>query len=132
MQLVNRDSLIVTAKQTFVDWLKSIPDLEMPDATLDDVNDPKTILLIPEVMNEIAALRYLSKVKPALARKFFGDWYLDESTWPDLEKMPFDHWFAVEYQSMIFDMVVGKVLDKDEENELTEQSLGAIRGSTKR
>ena len=38
MQHINRDCLILRAKQSFADWTRSVPGLKMPDATLEDVN----------------------------------------------------------------------------------------------
>ena len=117
MQLINRDCLVVREKQTFVDWLRSVPELKMPDVTLDDIADEETILLVPEGDGAEDALAYIEPFKPGLAAKFFWDWYMDESVWPDLEKRPFDHWFELEYSSVVYDMAVGMAIRKDTDSE---------------
>ena len=122
MQLINRDCLVLRAKQAFADWARSVPGLEMPDASLDDVNLEATVLLVPEGFSEEDAIRYIARLKPILARKLFAAWYLDESTWPDFDELPFDHWIAVEYHSMVYDMAVGVSIVKDEEDELDSEN----------
>lgn len=118
MQLINRDCLTIYAKQTFVDWIHSIPELELPYVTLEAVNTEGTILLIPEGFSEGDALDYLASFEAALLERFFADWYLDDSVWPDLEEYTFDHWFSVKYHSMIFDMAVGVAITKDAQDAL--------------
>jgi hypothetical protein len=119
MQLINRDCLILRAKQSFADWTRSVPGLQMPDATLDDVNLEATVLLVPEGVNKHDALQYIDRFKPVLVRQLFAAWYLDESTWPDFDEYPFDHWISVEYSSMVHDMVVRKRIVKKKDNSLS-------------
>ena len=118
MQLINRDCLVLKSKQSFVDWIRSVPGLEMPSATLDEVNIEGTILLVPEGFSEEDAFRYIEKLKPILVEKHFADWYRDDAAWPDLNRFQFDHWISVEYHSMIFDMAIDTPFIRDPENEL--------------
>lgn len=118
MQLINRDCLVLKAKQTFVEWIRTVPGLEMPSATLDDVNIEGTILLVPEGFSEEDAFQYIEKRKPILIVKQFADWYRDDATWPDFNRFPFDHWISVEYHSMVYDMAIDRAFIRDPENEL--------------
>ena len=119
MQHINRDCLILRAKQSFADWTRSVPGLKMPDATLEDVNLEAKILLVPEGFNIYDALRYIEPFKPMLVKEQFSGWYLDESTWPNFDEYPFDHWISVEYSSSIYDMVPRRRVVKDRYSELS-------------
>lgn len=119
MQNINRDGLVLRKKQAFADWTRSVPGLKIPDATLEDVNLESTILLVPEGINIYDALRYTEPFKPMLVKEQFSDWYLDESTWPDFDEYPFDHWISAEYSSSIYDMVRRRSVIKDRYNELS-------------
>lgn len=105
METINRDSLFVTAKPTFVEWLRSVPELDLPNITLAEVDEEPTVFLVPSGYNEEDALKYFASFKPKLVSSFFHDWNMDESSWPDFEKQPFDHWFNLTYSSMIYDLV---------------------------
>ena len=131
MQMINRDCLTIYAKQAFVDWIHSVPELEFPDVTLDEVNIEGTVLLVPEGYSRDDALTYLADFEAALTERFFADWYADESVWPDLERFPFDHWFSVTYHSMIFDMAVGVAITKDSHHELMPEWEGIDIGPYK-
>lgn len=120
MQLINRDCLVLKSKQTFVDWICSVPGLEMPEVTLAEVNVEEPVLLVPEGRSEEDAEAYLARLKLYLVEMHFSDWYRDESTWPDFVKYPFDHWISVEYHSMVYDMAVDTAFVHDPENELDE------------
>ena len=91
MQLINRDCLVLKSKQTVVDWIRSIPGLEMPEATLADVNAEGTVLLVHEGFGEEDAQAYLAVLKPYLVVMHFEDWYKDESTWPEFVKDTSNH-----------------------------------------
>lgn len=113
MQRINRDLFILKAKQPFVDWLRSIPDLEMPNATLEDVNFEEPVFLVPEGSGEDDARHYIKQHQTTLAQVYFSGWYTDESTWPDLENESFDRWFTLEYHSLVQDLVIEQAITKD-------------------
>lgn len=133
MQHINRDCLVVIARQTFVNWLRSVPELEMPNATLDDVNSEALVLLVPHIQSAQAARAYIEPFKADLIRYLFREWSVDESAWPDLEQTPFDHWFTLQYHSMVYDMTWSNVLERDGPEELLcggpEEDLASYKAS---
>jgi hypothetical protein len=58
--MLNRSAVVVRPKQPFVDWLKSVKELDLPDMTLDQLD--KTLYLVPDYEDPGDAEKVLKKV----------------------------------------------------------------------
>ena len=106
MKLVERDAVIVRAKQPFLEWLQSIPEIDVEDLTLEELNVEATILLIPEMETMDAVNAYLRPGKVAIMEQELEDWCPDKDVWPRPRTANlFDEWFTLDYHSFILDTV---------------------------
>jgi len=101
--MLNRSAVTIRARQPFLDWLRSLPDL--PDLSLESINRDRSVYLLPEVDD--------MKEQEALIRKFFlvifegelGSWWMDDRRWPALRSLEaFREWFELEFHTVIRDL----------------------------
>jgi len=112
--MINRCVIIVRAKQPFLDWLLSLPD--MLDVSLDEINrDPKAYLL--PFIDELSG-------QPALLEEFYeqifeeqlAGWWTVEKDWPENRTIDlFLNWFDVLFCSWVQDLVDDEPLEVEEE-----------------
>ncbi len=104
MYEVNRSVFLLTPLEPFWNWLQSLPDLDLGDATLEDLqSDANAYLINPcdtaeEVWNEIEA-----NVEELFAAEL-ADWCEDESEWPDLHPDIFSEWFGITLSTIATDL----------------------------
>lgn len=105
MFALDRTAVIVTAKQPFLDWLKSVDDTG-DDLTLADLNRDQSLYLLPESDDDAAAKRSLRKSCGDIFEEQLDGWWRDESVWPkDRSFRVFTRWFDYRFHSMVFDLV---------------------------
>jgi hypothetical protein len=101
--MLNRCAVTIRAKQPFLDWLLSLPDL--PDLSLESINRDRSVYLLPEVDD--------MKEQEAVVQKFFAvifedelrGWWVDDRRWPTLRSLEvFQEWFEVEFHTVIRDL----------------------------
>lgn len=106
MRLINRDAVILRAKEPFLEWLHSIPEIDVGELTLDELNKEATIVLIPEMADDEQLQAYLRPGKVVLLEQELEDWCDDQAVWPRQRTGKlFDEWFELEYHSLILDTV---------------------------
>lgn len=104
MYEVNRSVFILLPQEPFWNWLSNLPDIDLQDITLADLQEDANSYLVPacqnadEVWDEIE-----SRVEEIFAAEL-ADWCEDESEWPDLHPDIFGEWFAVELSSIVTDL----------------------------
>lgn len=104
MYEVNRSVFILLPQEPFWNWLSNLPDLDLQDMTLADLQEDANSYLVPacqnadEVWDEIE-----SRIEEIFAAEL-ADWCEDESEWPDLHPDIFSEWFAVELSSIVTDL----------------------------
>src|SRR5689334_4838949 len=104
MVLLNRSAIVVTPKQPFLDWLRSI-DPANAELTLEDLGSEPTIYLLPMCENEEAMTEYLSEVYGDVFEEELNGWHTDDSVWPrDPSFVMFGQWFDYRFHSMLVDM----------------------------
>ncbi len=108
--MLNRSAVVVRPKQPFVDWLKSVKELELPDMTLDQLD--KTLYLVPDYEDPGDAEKVLKKVCDEIFCRELEGWYTDEETWPkDRSLKVFKQWFDVEHFDVVEDVGRAPIMD---------------------
>ena len=104
MYEVNRSVFLLMPLEPFWYWLQSLPDVDLDDFTLADLQqDANSYLVSPcedveEVWAEIEA-----RVEEIFAAEL-GDWCEDESLWPDLHPDIFNEWFDIQLSTVVTDL----------------------------
>ena len=101
--MLNRCAVTIRAKQPFLDWLFSLPDLS--DLSLESINRDRSVYLLPEVddMREHEAL--IRKSFMVIFESELGSWWTDDRRWPALRSLEIFHeWFEVEFHTVIRDL----------------------------
>src|SRR5690348_14965262 len=105
MFVLDLTAVIVTSRQPFLDWLKSVDDTS-DDLTLAVLNQDPSLYLLPESVNDEAAKRRLRKSCGEIFAEELDSWWRDQSVWPkDRSFRVFARWFDYRFHSMVFDLV---------------------------
>lgn len=108
--MLNRSAVVVRPKQPFVDWLRSVEELDLPLITLDELD--KTLYLVPDYEDPADAEKFLKKVCDEIFCRELEGWYTDESVWPkDRSLKVFKQWFEVEHFDVVEDVGKGPIFD---------------------
>lgn len=108
--MLNRSAVVVRPKQPFVDWLRSVEELDLPSITLDELD--KTLYLVPDYEDPADAEKVLKKVCDEIFCRELEGWYTDESVWPkDRSLKVFKQWFEVEHFDVVEDVGKGPIFD---------------------
>lgn len=111
-QRINRDVLIVTPKQEFIDWVDSVfPENEAEICPQPMAHDESNIYLIPETDHPDYAIEMLKEnFLPIFVNELF-DWITDEDVWPkDLSWDLFEKFFHYNIQTIVLDTVPKRIL----------------------
>jgi hypothetical protein len=106
---VNRWSIVVRAKQSYVDWANSIDD-DGPTTTLETARSSPTIYLVHEhdgtSLHELIDQWYWE----AIFDLELVSWMRDTSTWPESRSAEmFSEWFDIELVTELVDLVKGRI-----------------------
>ena len=109
---LNRGMVLLRYRQPFLDWLHAA-DPNPRDFTLDEINEDGEVFLIPNDTSPVEpvemdedAVRWVERRWRMFFEHILGDWLTDDSLWPQKRTLKmFREWFAVEYHSMVWDMV---------------------------
>ncbi len=115
---INRNAVVVKAKQPFVDWVNSTPKTpEEKDHvfTLADINADCEVLLIPDCESLEEAREEIGPLKIEIFEDALDEWS-DESYWPsNRDERMFDAWFELEIHSMVDDTVEEPIVREEPE-----------------
>jgi hypothetical protein len=99
---INRSAIILTPKQPFYDWLKSL------DASFShsiDVIQEKEVILIPDFEDDAEAEKWLKKNFDLLFTNALWGWYMDERMWVSNRTFEmFKAWFDYEIHLLVLDL----------------------------
>jgi len=115
-KLKNRATIIITAKQPFVDWLNNHP-LSKTDqygpTRLEIVNHEPHVYLMPFREND--DIDHMVEVsKPFFLDAILPGYFIYEKDWPtQRDNALFDQWFTVSWASMVFDLAEDNI-EKEE------------------
>ena len=106
MRLINRQSVIVKAKQPFADWVNSTKvNPSERDTTVESINSEPSVFLIPNFEEITDAEKYIEGLKTFIFEYTLNGWYNIESSWPkDRSSKVFNQWFECKYASMVQDV----------------------------
>ena len=106
--MLNRSAVVVRPKQPFVDWLKSVEELDVPEITLAQLD--KTLYLVPDYEDPEDAEKVLKKIYDDIVCNELAGWYTDEEMWPkDRSLKMFKQWFDVEHFDVVEDVDRGPI-----------------------
>jgi len=110
--VLNRSAVAVRPKQPFLDWVKSVEELDKPGMTLDQFD--KTLYLVPDYEDPADADKVLKKVCEEIFCRELAGWYTDEQVWPtDRSLRVFKQWFDVEHFDVVEDVGVSPLANDD-------------------
>ena len=118
MLTINRTVLIVTVRQPFVDWLRSLPDGgdSIGSITVDEVNEDCSAYLIPEFDTPEETENYFGRNKSELFEEALCGWHTDEALWPKRRSAKvFDEWFSVQFHTVVYDLDTRAPLAHDDD-----------------
>jgi hypothetical protein len=81
MREVNRSAVIVTAKQPFLNWVRSMDTSDLT-LTLDDMNEEPVIYLVPECESDEEFAAWIDNEFELIFQEQLAGWWTDVSTWP--------------------------------------------------
>src|SRR5215831_19882355 len=113
--MVNRAALLLRYKQPAVDWINEVdPAPATEGATLDQVNEERTVYLIDETAAESSDKlhRWLQRNFAQLFEMELEAWYTDLALWPAKRTFKmFRDWFTVECNTVLVDLVGTEIHD---------------------
>jgi len=116
MGMIYRTPLLVTRKQPFVDWLRS---LEVPDG-VDDVEGARltsavNVYLVHAPAHEPTLEEMVGEYWQDIFEEQLYDWMTDELAWPvEKTREMFDAWFDVRLGETVVDLVPDDSLTDDD------------------
>ena len=100
--------VVVRSKQPFVDWLRSVEELDVPEITLAQLD--KTLYLVPDYEDPEDAEKVQKKVYDDIFCNELVGWYRDEEMWPKERSLKmFKQWFDVEHFDLVEDVGRGPI-----------------------
>ncbi|MGH8593847.1 MAG: hypothetical protein ACREV3_08330 [Gammaproteobacteria bacterium] len=110
--MLNRGAVIVRPKQPYLAWATGLDD----SGVVPDVRGEKMIYLIPSFESDQQAWEILEKIYDQIFNNELRDWHTDPSAWPqDRSFAVFQHWFHVEFHSVVEDLCDYEIVDEDGE-----------------
>ena len=104
MRTINRDAIVLTPKQPFLDWLHHV-DPTSKDITLADLATEPSIYLLPESKTDEGFRRILRKFCEDIFVEELDAWYRDQEVWPEDRSFAiFRLWFDYQHHSLLFDL----------------------------
>jgi hypothetical protein len=115
LKSVNRNCLIVTPIQGYIDWARSMPDAT-PDLRVVDPEEPGHAYLIPE--QDSGPDKWLKRNYQAIFEEELEAWCLDADLWPKGRSYKaFQAFFEVRFFSMVMDLGKGLLEVEEDEDE---------------
>ena len=113
MITINRNTIVVSPSQPFLDWLHRV-DPTSNELRLEDLRREPTVYLLPECENQEEARAYVEEVCGLIFEEQLGSWYRVPSSWPnrrDLDAL--DRWFEWSFHSMVVDLCNNPFLQEE-------------------
>lgn len=104
MYEVNRSVFILVPMAPFWNWLNSLPDSDLSDLSLEDLQADANSYLVPACGNADEVWDEIEARVPEIFAAELADWCEDESLWPDLHPDIFGEWFDIQLSSVLTDL----------------------------
>ena len=115
--MVNRSALLLRYKEPAVRWINDAdPSPSEHAATLDDVNEERTVYLIDDAAGDDpkSLERWLKRNYANLFEMELEGWYTDPSFWPQVRNYQlFREWFEPECHTVVIDTCPDDLFDDD-------------------
>jgi hypothetical protein len=109
--MVNRGLVIALAKEPFREWLLSLPDL--CDMSLDEINEDRTVYLIPEFEDDKQRDKVLRKIFDMIFEDQLAEWWTREEDWPQKRDLrTFKKWFDLQFHAVVEDLVDDELVNE--------------------
>lgn len=103
MKLVSRTTLIVKAKEPYLEWANSIDDFKV---TLEELHVEPTAFLVSQHETDHEKDKILKKHFKEIFEYELAAWFVDEEVWPkNRDFKMFKEWFDVSFHSMTLDLL---------------------------
>ncbi|MGC9964977.1 MAG: hypothetical protein ABSE08_06205 [Syntrophobacteraceae bacterium] len=113
MKSINRNIVIIKAKEPFLDWLRKLPDPDT-EITLEFLRSDCLSFLIPETSSEDEVFAWIGKHYEAIFEAELFSWHTLEQHWPKSRTFAkFKDWFDVEFHSEVIDLVDLPIVKED-------------------
>lgn len=113
--MINRSAITVRARQPFLDWLLKLPDPTGTKTTLEEINEDRTVYLLPEYDHDDEREDLLTHFFDMLFESQLEAWWTDDAQWPLVRDLKtFNEWFEVEHHSIIEDLAAEPLTDDDD------------------
>jgi len=112
--MLNRELLVVTYKQPFVDWVNEAdPQPNEHPITLEDANEDSPAYLIHEYASEDFD-QWLQECYLPLFENILEEWSSDPTLWPqDRTLSLFTKWCPLDIHSMVLNYIDGPLVDDE-------------------
>lgn len=102
MYQLDRFVALIRPREPFLDWLRSVPDFEDLDLTLEHVRGDSTALLIPQFDDEDEAVAFVYRIWDDIFSGELDAWTEEKALWPQGRTIEmFMEWFDVEIHTTV-------------------------------
>ncbi len=107
---IDRTVAVLRPKQPLVDWLNALPDADRPYTTEDFYTDC-TVLLLPDIDNDLQALKFIKKIYKEIFERELDSFCTDPVYWPtNRDFKTFIKFYEVEFHSEVTDTVDKEII----------------------
>nr|WP_244773579.1 VacJ [Alysiella crassa]UOP07831.1 VacJ [Alysiella crassa] len=104
MYEINRSVIIVVPREPFWYWLKGLPDVDVGELTLEEIQEDSNSYLLPACQNWDEVWDAVEANLETIFAAELADWWQDETEWLDLHIDIFTEWFDVKVSSIATDL----------------------------
>lgn len=109
MYEINRSVITLIPQENFWAWLQTLPDSDLEDFSLEDLQEDANAYLIAPVEDIDQAWDEIIKNLDQLFSAELADWCEDTEYWPDLHPEIFSEWFEVRLSTMLTDLCAREI-----------------------
>lgn len=102
MYQLDRFVALIRPREPFLDWLRSVPDFEDLEFTLEQVRGDSTALLIPQFDDDEEAVAFVYRIWEEVFMAELDAWTEEKALWPQGRTIEmFMEWFDVEIHTTV-------------------------------
>lgn len=102
MYQLDRFVALIRPREPFLDWLRSVPDFEDLEFTLEQLRGDSTALLIPQFDDDEEAVAFVYRIWEEVFMAELDAWTEEKALWPQGRTIEmFMEWFDVEIHTTV-------------------------------